>query len=88
MLDGQVLIKAVFHLSPEKQQMNLIPLTPTVALCTEWVRLCRWTEFLAGVLVSTHPYCPDGAAARRQAGSFIAPMATAPCWITVCRPAL
>lgn len=49
--------------------MNLILLTLTVALCTEWVCLCCWTEFLAGVLVSAHPYCPDVVSARRQAVS-------------------
>lgn len=65
-LYGQVLIRAAYHLTPEKQKMNLILLTLTVALRTEWVCLCCWIEFLAGVLVSAHPYCPDVVAARRH----------------------
>lgn len=47
----------IYSLASEKQNITLVLLTLSAAICNERMCLYCWTEFLTGVLVHIHPYC-------------------------------
>lgn len=51
------LIIDIYSLTSEKQNITLVLLTLSAAMCNETMCLYCWTEFLTGVLVYNHPYC-------------------------------